>query len=164
MRVDRQLSLVVLIAGSFASVQTAKAQSSGKTVIPPFTTAIVGVPTAESFQAFVDKNRGKLVRFNLNMAPPFSRIGDKIKGKEDLWSDLFVATSPCAAPQNVLVCAGAHYLLSGKDFVLEYYEGNNRLNGYFVISENTENHQGIYYLLKSVPAAQVLLQTQRGKE
>jgi hypothetical protein len=143
--------------------QTGKAQSSQKPAIPSFTKAIVNVTTAEAFGSFVDKSRGKLVHFNVEMAPRFSRIGSKIQGKDDLWLDLFVATSPCDEPEPVLGCAGAHYLVSGKDFVLEFYKGNNRLNGYFVINENTENHQGVYYMLRSVPAAQVLLQTQRGR-
>lgn len=50
--------------------------------------------------------------------------------------------------QGVLECAGSHYILSGKDdYVLEFYRGNNRLNGYFVINENREMHQGVYYTL-----------------
>jgi len=113
---------------------------------------------AKSFRAFVDKNRGKLIHLNVQMIPRLSRIGGTIRGKKDLWEDLFVATAPCDAPQPVFNCAGAHYLLSGKkDFTLEYYNGGNRLNGYFAVNDNTESHQGVYYMLRSVPAAQVLL-------
>jgi hypothetical protein len=154
-----------MVAGLFAALsvlgQTAT-QSTKKAPFPSFTTPIADPATVVAFQSFVDKNRGKLVHLNVQMGLRFSRIGSKIKGKDDLFDDLFVATGPCEDSQPVLDCAGSHYLLSGKDYVLEFYHGNNRLNGYFVINENTENHQGVYYILKSVPAAQVLLQTQRG--
>jgi hypothetical protein len=147
-----------MVAGSFTALpvlgQTAKTQSPQNGSVPSFTTPIETVATAEAFESFVDKNRGKLVHLNVQMGLRFSRIGDRIQGRDDL----FVATNPCDASQPVLDCAGSHYVLSGKDdYVLDLYQGNNRLNGYFVISENREMHQGVYYILKSVPAAQVLL-------
>jgi hypothetical protein len=112
------------------------------------------VATAQAFESFVDKNRGNLVHLNIQMGLRFSRIESKIQGKDDL----FVATEPCDPSQSVVDCAGSHYLLSGKDdYVLEFYQGDNRLTGYFLINENREMHQGVYYSLKSVPAAQVLL-------
>jgi hypothetical protein len=154
----RPLLILLMVPGSFTALsvlgQTAKTQSPQNTSLPSFTTPIATVATAEAFESFVDKNRGKLVRLNVQMVLWFSRIGSKIQGKDDL----FVATAPCDASQPVIDCAGSHYLLSGKDdYVLEFYQGNNRLNGYFVINENREMHQGVYYNLKSVPAAQVLL-------
>jgi hypothetical protein len=160
MRLAHQLPVFVAVAALSAFSGTASAQPSRKSAIPSFTTAVANETTAQAFGSFVDKSRGKLVHFNVEIAPRFSWIGGKIKGKDDPWLDFFVATSPCEEPQAVLMCAGAHYLLSGNDFVLEFYKGNNRFNGYFVVGENVENHQGLYYMLKSVPAAQVILQTQ----
>jgi hypothetical protein len=141
-----------------------KAQPAQETSVPSFTAPVTSAATAEAFESFVDRDRGKVVHLNVEMGVQFSRVGDKIQGKDDLFDDLFVAAGPCDESQPVLDCAGSHYLLSGGDYVLEFYQGNNRLNGYFVINENTENHQGVYYILKSVSAAQVLLQTQRGKQ
>jgi hypothetical protein len=167
MRFANLLLISLMVAGFSTGLlvlgQTAKTQPPQDTSLPSFTTPITTVATAEAFESFVDKNRGKLVHLNVQMGLRFSRIGSKIQGRDDSWLDLFVATSPCDESQPVLGCAGAHYLLAGKDFVLEFYKGGNRFNGYFVINENTENHQGVYYMLRSVPAAQVLLQTQRGK-
>jgi hypothetical protein len=134
--------------------QTARTQSPRGTSSPSFTAPITTVATAQAFESFVDKNRGNLVHLNIQMGLRFSRIESKIQGKDDL----FVATEPCDPSQPVVDCAGSHYLLSGKDdYVLEFYQGDNRLTGYFLINENREMHQGVYYSLKSVPAAQVLL-------
>ena len=157
MRSALLLLILLMVAGSFTAVsvlgQTAKTQSPQNTAVPSFSTPITTVATAEAFESFVDKNRGKLVHLNVQMGLRFSRIGDKIQGKDDL----FVATGPCDASQPVLDCAGSHYVLSGKDdYVLKFYQGNNQLTGYFVLNENREMHQGAYYILKSVPAAQVM--------
>lgn len=164
MKSARLLFIPLMVAGPFAPVsvlgQTSNAQSPQNTSVPSFTTSIATAATAEAFESFIDKHRGQLVHLNVQMGLLFSRIGSKIQGKDDL----FVATGPCDASQPALDCAGSHYVLSGKDdYVLEFYQGNNRLSGYFVINENREMHQGVYYNLKSVPAAKVLLQTQRGK-
>jgi len=150
------LTLAVLAAFLAASVTLAQ---TPKGSILSFTAPATKASDAQAFQAFIDKHRGQLVHLNVQMNPRFSRIGDKIQGKQIVWDDdLFVATSPCDAPQPVLNCAGAHFLLAGKkDYTLEYYQGGNRLDGYFTINDNTENHQGIYFMLRSVPAAQVLL-------
>ena len=150
--------ILLMVAGSFTALsvlgQTAKTQPPQNAPVPSFTTPIATVATAEAFESFIDKNRGKLVHLSVQMGLQFSRIGDKTQGRDDL----FVATGPCDAPQPVRDCAGSHYLLSGKDdYVLEFYQGNNRLTGHFVINENREMHQGVYYILKSVPAAQVLV-------
>jgi hypothetical protein len=154
--------ILMMATGTFAALsvfaQTPRSQASPKTSIPSFTAPITTPATATAFQSFVDKNRGKLVHLNIQIAPRFSRIGDKIQGKEHLWDDLFVATAPCEQSQAVYYCAGAHYLLTGEnDYTLEYYQGGNRLDGYFTINDNIDYHQGIYYMLGSVPTAQVLL-------
>jgi len=158
MRLARLLLILLIadgpLAASSALSQAAKTPPPENTSLPSFTTPITTAATAEAFESFIDKNRGKLVHLNVQMGPRFSRIGSKIQAKDDL----FVATEPCDASQAAIDCAGSHYLLSGEDdYVLEFYKGNNRLNGYFVINENREMHQGVYYNLKSVPAAQVLL-------
>jgi hypothetical protein len=44
---------------------------------------------------------------------------------------------------------------------LGWYRGHHVLNGYFVIGENAEHHQGRWLALRAVPPADVLLQTQR---
>lgn len=56
----------------------------------------------------------------------------------------------------------SHIVIKGNadDYELGWYKGIVRLTGYFVIHENVEMHQGQVFLLKAVPAGDVLLKYQ----
>lgn len=135
------------------TLASAVAQTTATPRIPVFTQPVVSGATAKAFNDFVEKNRGKLVHLNVQINTLFSRIDDD--------HNLFVSEDPCPEPKFESSCAGSNYVVSGEnEYELTFYQGINRLNGYFVIDDNVEMHGGVYYGLRSVSAAMVLLQTQ----
>lgn len=120
--------------------------------VPSFNLQITGPQQAEAFEQFVDKNRGKLVHINVAIAESYSEIDENYLG---------VSTTPCSSPYFFTYCLEVGLVIEGGDYELGWYKGENRLSGFFVIDENVEMHQGMWYVLKSVPRETVLLQTQR---
>lgn len=109
--------------------------------------------SAEAFESFIERNRGVVIQLNTEITGEFSRIGEKIAGRDDS----FLATDTCPAPKSPLLdCAGLHLLLEGKNYRLESSQGHNRINGYFKIANNADYHQGVFYILTSMPAPRVL--------
>ena len=129
-------------------------QAAPRATIPSFTSPIERGANARAFESFINSHRGKLVHLNTSMSTSFSQWDKESNGT----TDLFVSEDPCEESEAPnLNCLGAYYFLSGRDFTLTFYQNHNVLVGYFVIDENREMHQGTYYGLKSIPAAQVLL-------
>lgn len=122
--------------------------------IPTFSTPIEDSFQAEAFSKFMGKNRGKLVHINVDASTSFSNIF-----KESNYKFIGFSTSPCIY-SNFSDCLEFGLTITGSDVELDLYHGVNRLSGYFVINENIEMHQGMIYLLKSIPQEQVLLQRQ----
>ena len=132
----------------FMQTQSTPTRASGGTVAS-FTSPIVTVATAQAFEAFIEKHRGKLVHLNVKVGNSFSKINDD--------NDFFVSKEPCGENTSSLDCDGAHYMIAGKDFVLRKYGAMSMLIGYFIVDEDVEMHQGTYYGLKAIPAEKVLL-------
>jgi hypothetical protein len=146
------LVLAFVVLGSFGSLPVS-GQAAPSATIPSFTSPIQKPATAEAFQSFIENHRGKLVHVNITIGLPFSKMGDQSNGP----TDFFVSTEACGESTPAPDCDGAHYMISGGDYTLRYYAGNNILIGYFVVAEDVQMHQGRYYGLQSIPAAQVLL-------
>lgn len=111
------------------------------------------------FTDFLETHRGRLVHLNVAINPDFSSIPQP--QPHERWQTLLVSPSPCETPDNFLPCMGYGLQIRGDEYDLGWYRGHYVFNGYFVIGENSENHQGRWLPLRAVPPANVLLQTQR---
>lgn len=111
------------------------------------------------FTDFLESHRGRVVHLNVAVSRDFSAVFQP--QLHDPRRTLVVSPSPCKTPDNFLPCMGYGLKIRGDEYELGWYRGHHVLNGYFVIGENVEHHQGRWFALRAVPPADVLLQVQR---
>jgi len=121
--------------------------------IPNFEGKINSSGQYKAFDQFMDKNRGKIVHINLKVDTLFSQMNDK--------DSFALSIDPCPDADKFFIECVSDYLHFSGNHNLERYKGDIRFSGYFVIDENISMAQGAHYFLKSIPAEQMLLQTQR---
>lgn len=124
--------------------------------IPDFSGTISTTDQIGEFEKFIDEHRGKLVQVNVEVA------GDQSKVWEEGGHGFDLASVACTTP-NFLECKTSTLVLKGDDYSLGWYQGTNRLSGYFVIDDNVEMHQGYVFGLKAVDRASILMELQRQK-
>jgi len=134
------------------NISSDKSQSD-KLDIPNFEGKINSSREYELFYQFMDKNCGKIVHINMKTDGSFSKLADK--------NSFALSPDPCPNPDKFFTECVATYLHFEGNHNLEWYKGDIRFSGYFVIDENISMGQGEHYGLKSIPAEQMLLQTQR---
>jgi hypothetical protein len=117
--------------------------------IPDFSVDLVEEERYGELNGFIDQNRGKLV--HIRLTGPEDRVQ---LDKHDDGADSVAFLIPnCSLVSQCLICG---LVIRGRDHEVAWYQHNIRLNGYFVIDEESENHQGVWYGLASVPRKDVL--------
>ena len=139
------LSWSIAMLGVIAWVYTTRTDGSSKLPIPTFDTPVNDSTTAAQLERFINNNLGEVVHINTNMGAGLSKITDKGEGGEIAY--LHVSTDSVE-----FNCA-----LKGSEYELQFYKGDNRFSGYFVVNENPEQHMGVYYGLKAVSPETVIL-------
>lgn len=128
-----------------ATQTTSYADRKPRLVLPKFEHEILTSADIGTFSDFMAKNLGHLVYVNTKLSDKLSDVVETFDGNSEL----------------SLPSIDFHLLIKGKDHELGWYLGQHVLNGFFVISPNVEEHQGICYSMESVNRAQVLIELQK---
>ncbi|MRR33911.1 hypothetical protein EG829_04305 [bacterium] len=161
-----QLRFSIILAGSVAVLglaswvlihETNKEELSGSRgreaiSLPTFKKEITAAAGIDELERFVDRNRGKAVYIATGIPENLSEIA-KTDGRDELMLNSGYA---CDEKPFGLKCATSHVMIGGTNHTLKRVKGMNRFTGYFVVSETKDFHQGVYYMMESVPRSQAL--------
>lgn len=166
----RQTSLLfrfcIFLAGSIAVLglvswvlihETNKEELSGSREqgarsLPTFKKMITEAAGIDELERFVDRNKGKTVYITTGIPENLSEIA-KTDGRDEL---MLNSGYDCDEEPFGLKCATSHFMIGGNNHSLKRVKGMNQFTGYFVVSETKDFHQGVYYMMESVPRDQAL--------
>jgi len=118
-----------------------------KISLPMFEKEILNSLDVARLEEFIDVNRGKLVYIDTQIPNQYSRI-DKMPDGRDVLS---LSSIECTEEPFDLYCLTSRVIIRGKSHELSRYKGVHRFNGYFLVGENRDMHQGVNYTMESVP-------------
>ena len=161
-----QLRFSIILAGSVAVLglvswvlihETNKEDLSGSRgqgarSLPTFKKKITDAAGIDELERFVDRNKGKTVYINVAIPGNLSQAG-KTEGRDEL---MLNSGHACDEEPFGLICATSHVMIDGNNHTLKRVKGINQFTGYFVVSDTKDFHQGVYYMMESVPRDQAL--------
>lgn len=125
--------------------------------IPVFEGYVDSSSEVISLESFIDSNRGNLVQLNVSIPDRLSSISEPTSYAV---ATLSISPEPCNEPEFIY-CVWYVFTVFGEDHNLFWYKHDNILEGYFIVGENVENHQGVVYSLTSVSRELIAIETQR---
>ena len=161
-----QLRFSIILAGSVAVLglvswvlihEANKEELSGSRgqealSLPTFKNKVTDAAGIDELERFVDRNKGKAVYITTGIPENLSETG-KTEGRDVLMLNSGYA---CDEEPFGLKCATSHFVIGGNNHSLKRVKGMNQFTGYFVVSETKDFHQGVYYMMESVPHDQAL--------
>ncbi|MBW2562969.1 MAG: hypothetical protein JRE29_02850 [Deltaproteobacteria bacterium] len=120
--------------------------SSMKSDIPTFKLKKASEADLSRLEEFIAINRGKLVYIHITIPARYCDTG-----KIGRFDRISITPSDCPSDLFLYDCAHYHLLIDGRHHILERCRKVCLLSGYFIVNPDRYMHQGIHYLLKSIP-------------
>lgn len=143
-----------LVTGNVQGDVHVRVEKSPVLQVPDFLGEISSDDGVTSFESFLAKNRGKIVKIVVDISDDFHEWSQS-EGRGEL-----VMGSPCERNPNGF-CWSSRIGVAGHDFEASWYKNGLRFNGFFLVDETIEMHQGMHFGMKSVNREQVVSQVQR---
>lgn len=143
-----------LVTGNVSGDVNVRVEKSPVLEVKEFAGDISSDDGVSVFEEFLAKNRGKIVKIVADISDDFHEWTQSEERAE------LVLGSPCDQGERNF-CWTSRIGVGGRDFQASWYKGGLRFNGYFLVDETIEMHQGIHFGMSSVNREQIVSQLQR---